>query len=318
MTNERHGYYMARPSYTCATALQPFFSIVVPTYERPAQLASCLHAFTALDYPSHRFEVIVVDDGSKTSIDDVVAPFRHQLDLTLLTQSNAGPAAARNAGARRARGIFLAFTDDDCAATPHWLQALAARFDEYPDHIVGGRTLNAIPSDSYATTSQVMTDAVYAYFNADSQDAQFFPTNNLALPRERFHAMGGFDTTFPLAASEDRDFCDRWLHAGNRMIYDPAVIVYHAHALTFRHFWQQHFNYGRGTFHFHHVKAQHGRGRVKADPGFYLHLLRYPFQHASRRQAVLLESLLMVAYVAKTAGFMWENLSQRTGKSSST
>jgi GT2 family glycosyltransferase len=82
-----------------------------------------------------------------------------------------------------------------------------------------------------------MTDAVYAYYNDDPHQAHFFTTNNLALPAERFRAIGGFDTTFPLAASEDREFCDRWLHHGYQMTYSPEVVVYHAHVLTLRTFW---------------------------------------------------------------------------------
>ncbi len=289
---------------------QPFFSIVIPTYERPTQLVACLQSLVSLDYPRHRFEVIVVDDGSSTPLDSVIVPFRRQLDLTCLTQPNAGPAAARNTGARRARGAFLVFTDDDCMATPNWLRTLAARFAATPEPIIGGRTLNALPNDPYAMTSQIMTDAVYAYFNADPHRAQFFPTNNLALPTRRFLEIGGFDTSFPLAASEDREFCDRWLHAGLRMIYAPEVIVHHAHALSLRGFWKQHFNYGRGARRFHQVKAQGGRGDVKTDLAFYIHLLRYPLQQVHVPQALVLDVLLILSLVAKTAGFLWERLSQ--------
>ena len=57
--------------------------------------------------------MIVVDDGGPTPLDPVVAPFRTQVSLTLIRQRNAGPSAARNAGAERASGEYLAFTDDD-------------------------------------------------------------------------------------------------------------------------------------------------------------------------------------------------------------
>ncbi len=54
---------------------QPFFSIIVPTYNRLRQLSACVQSLTCLDYPRDRFEVIVVDDGSKTPPKAVVAPF---------------------------------------------------------------------------------------------------------------------------------------------------------------------------------------------------------------------------------------------------
>jgi GT2 family glycosyltransferase len=209
----------------------------------------------------------------------------------------------------------VVFTDDDCTATPEWLDALAAYVSAAPDAMVGGRTLNALPHDRYAAASQAMTDAVYAYFNAETQGARFFPSNNMTLPIAGFEDIGGFDVSFPLAASEDRELCDRWLHAGRRMIYAPDVIVHHAHALTWQRFWRQHFNYGRGDCHFHHVKAQHGRGSVPMESGFFVHLFRYPFTHSRGREAFRLESLFVMAYAAKTLGFFWEKASSRIRQS---
>jgi len=286
---------------------QPIFSIVVPTYNRPGQLAICLQSLARLDYPRDCFEVIVVDDGSETPPEAVVAPFRDRLDVTPLTQSHAGPAMARNTGAAKAKGEFLAFTDDDCMPASDWLRTLAARFATTPDRIIGGRTLNALPDNSYSTASQVLIDYLYAHYNADPTQACFFASNNLTLPAYRFHAIGGFDTTLPLAAGEDRKFCDRWLHHGNRMIYAPEVLVYHAHALTFRTFWRQHFNYGRGAFRFRRACAQRSHGHIRLEPlSFYLHLLRYPLSQARGWRALSLTALLVLSQGANAAGFLWE------------
>ena len=108
------------------------------------------------------FEVIVVDDGSPSPPDAVVQRFRDRLDISLLTAVHGGPAAARNHGAQRAAGEFLAFTDDDCRPAPDWLQALVARCAAAPDHIIGGRTVNALTANPYAVTSQLILDVVYA------------------------------------------------------------------------------------------------------------------------------------------------------------
>lgn len=93
---------------------QPFFSIIIPTYNRPERLATCIQSLAHLDYSRDRFEVIVVDDGSPMPLEPVVAPFQNKFDVTLIKQPNAGPATARNTGAARASGQFLVFTDDDC------------------------------------------------------------------------------------------------------------------------------------------------------------------------------------------------------------
>jgi len=60
------------------------FSLIIPTYQRPAQLSTCLRALAQLDYPRDRFEVIVVDDGSETPVDTVVDPFMNELTEILL------------------------------------------------------------------------------------------------------------------------------------------------------------------------------------------------------------------------------------------
>ena len=297
---------------------KPFFSIVIPTYGRPQQLAICLDSLAHLDYPHDRFEVIVVDDGSENPPDAVVASFDDRLAITLLRQPHTGPATARNAGAAQAKGSFLALTDDDCRPAPHWLSALAARFAVAPDCAIGGYTLNALPRNIYATASQMLVDYLYVYYNADPNQACFFASNNLALPTDRFWAAGGFDTIFPRAAAEDRDLCDRWLHHGYRLLYAPEALVYHSHALGFRTFLQQHFNYGRGAFHFHQARAQRGQCPVRLEPlKFYLGLLRSPLSQTPYWPGVLLTALMGLSQIANMAGFFWESVSHPEGRSRS-
>src|SRR6266511_1147572 len=60
---------------TESTTRQPMFSIVVPTYRRPLELAHCLEAIAQLDYPRADFEVVVVDDGSDTPLEEIAAPW---------------------------------------------------------------------------------------------------------------------------------------------------------------------------------------------------------------------------------------------------
>src|SRR2546426_6759468 len=183
--------------------LQPIFSLIIPTYQRPEPLSLCLQTLTQLDYPRDHFEVIVVDDGSETPMDHVVTPFLDKLTVILVRQINAGPATARNTGVARAQGQLLAFTDDDCAPAPNWLHTLAARFAETPADAIAGRTLNALPHNPYATASQLLVSFLFAYHNADPNQARFATTSNLALPTATFRALKGFDPTFPVPGGED-------------------------------------------------------------------------------------------------------------------
>lgn len=287
---------------------QPLFSIIIPTYGRPRQLTTCLAALALVDYPRHRFEVIVVDDGGDGPLEAVSAPFRDQLEVTLLRQPHAGPAVARNTGVARAKGRFLAFIDDDCTPAPDWLQNLATRFAAVPDHvIIGGRTLNALPDNRYSAASQLVVDVGYAYLNTNPNQARFFAANNLALPADGLRALGGFNTTFTIAASEDRELCGCWLACSYRMIYAPEVLVYHAHELTWRTFWRQHFNYGRGAFLLQQVRTRHGWDHFKHDPRYYLYLLRSPLSKAREKKKLRLVVALGITQVANAAGFFWES-----------
>jgi GT2 family glycosyltransferase len=190
--------------------------------------------------------VIVVDDGSKTPPEAVVRNFCDQINITLLTRPNSGPASARNTGAAHAKGEFLAFTDHDCASDPAWLKALANRFRAAPDHMIGGQTINALSENIVSTASQQLISYLYDYYNLSYKRTRLFISNNLAVPAEQFRTIGGFDTSFQLAAGEDREFSDRWLHHGYQTTYAPEAMVYHAHALALLSFCGQHFNYGRG------------------------------------------------------------------------
>jgi glycosyltransferase involved in cell wall biosynthesis len=140
------------------------FSIIIPTYRRPEQIGRCLESIARLDYPRDRFELLVVDDGSPKPPHEVIESFRHKLNAMLLTPKHGGPAAARNAGAMRAKGTYLAFTDDDCAPATDWLKTLAGHADRYSNCLFGGHTINALPENPYSRASQMSTDYLYSYF----------------------------------------------------------------------------------------------------------------------------------------------------------
>jgi len=289
----------------------PFVSVVIPTHSRPAQLAVCLESLCYQDYPTGRFEVIVVDDGGRKLAVPAAAVFQNRLSITLLSQSQSGPASARNAGAGRARGQVLVFVDDDCAPTPGWISAIAAHFTASPDGAVGGRTLNRLSGNLCAEASQQLVTYLYAYYNDDLARAHFLTSNNVAFPADGFRAIGGFDGSFCMAAAEDRELCDRWLDHGHRMTYAPEALVYHSHHLSLRGFVRQHFRYGQGAFHFHQVRARRNASPIRLEPlRFYLGLFRFPFTQTEGWRACLIAVLLIVAQVANASGFWWQKRSR--------
>lgn len=284
----------------------PSFSVVIPTYSRPAQLAECLRSLSGIDYPRDRLEVIVVDDGADEPIQPVASAFRSHLAISVVRQANAGPAAARNTGAAHAGGEFLAFTDDDCLPEPGWLE-LAEVLTETPECMVGGATVNALTGNLCSETSQLILDVVYRHFNADPLVARFLASNNLALSTREFRSIGGFDPAFRTA--EDRELCDRWLHRGKRIIHHPRARVRHARDLTVRSFCRQHFAYGRGAEQFQRLRADRGSGSMLADFRFHLNIgnwLWHPLRSVTGRQVVPVTILLGLWQTANLAGFLWE------------
>ena len=115
----------------------------------------------------------------------------------------------------------------------------------------------------------------------------------MAVSAARFHAIGGFDGTWPLAASEDRDFCLRWTASGGRLVHAPKAIVHHAHNSSLEGFWKQHFRYGRG--------ACWLRRKHKSVPLEVSGAVRYA---ASRSNP----ALVLLAQIATAAGFVRETL----------
>ena len=237
-------------------------------------------ALDRLDYPSERWERIVVDDA--------------ELGL--------GPGGARNHGAARAIGQYLAFTDDDCEPEPGWLAALADGFARDPGAMLGGRTANALPGNPFSAASQRVTDLVYAHYNADPAGARFFASNNMALPREAFAALGGFDDRFSFA-SEDRDLCDRWRLGGGEMVWRREAVVHHRHELDLLGFCRQHFAYGRGAARFHAARAGRRSGRMVDEMSFHLDRRLW---RAGLGAGPAQAALLGLWQVCNALGFAWQ------------
>lgn len=296
--------------------MRPVVSIIIPTYNRPERLAACLEAITQLDYPAERFEVIVVDDGSPSPLDKIVAQFSN---VKLFVQKNSGPAKARNRGAREASGDYLAFTDDDCRPTPGWLKELEAASRSLPsDTAIGGRTINALDSDPYAAASQLLVDYLYEYQQQRSTDdgrpnGAFFTSNNVLFRREMFLRIGGFSDKFRNAAGEDRELCNRWVAQGGTLEYAPAAVVLHYHSMDWSKYVKQHFTYGRGAYYYHRLKAG-GTGSPLDESSleFYQKILLYPFGKSSH--PILISALLAVSQLANAAGFFYELRNRKTSQ----
>jgi GT2 family glycosyltransferase len=284
-------------------------SVIIPTFNRPAKLAECLRALAGQDYPEDRFEVIVVDDGSELPVDALVLPYRDRFRITIERTANAGPAAARNHGARIARGRFLAFTDDDCAPDSGWLSALMTALRSSPEALIGGGIRNALAENPFSAASQLILDFVHAYSQSHPQSLRFFPSSNIAVAGELFRQLGGFNPHF--RTSEDRDLCARWSDSGRSLVYAPGALVNHSNDLCFGSFWRQHLGYGRGACRFYRAHRSRHPGKSTIRCGFYAALLRQlpALIMRQKRHRPILLFLMAVWQAANLAGFLQEAFS---------
>jgi GT2 family glycosyltransferase len=256
-----------------------------------------------LDYPADQFEVIVIDDGSSTPVGAWVGDSR----VRVIRQDSMGPAAARNNGIASARGPLLAFTDDDCRPRPDWLSKLAEAWTSSPTALFGGRTCNGLPSNRLSAASQFLVDYLYDHFAHTNPKQRFFTSNNLAGSRDRLAALGGFDPSFPLAAAEDRDLCDRWREQGGVLIYVPGAAVDHYHGMSLEGFLRQQYQYGRGARVLRARRARRGAKYPVEARAFYLGLFAAPFRSMGTYAAARTSALLLAAQICNFLGFLHQS-----------
>ena len=290
------------------------FSVVVPTRNRAGHLAGLLEALGGQTFPRERFEVVLVDDCGQDDVERAVAPYRSvmRIELVHLTKQ-AGCAGARQAGVERARGAYLAFTDDDCAPCSEWLESLDAARRRWPGLALGGPVVNGRPESLLAEASQHVVNRFTASRGGAGGRARYFPTNNLTFPREGFEAIGGLDATWRNSGGEDRDLCRRWCESGREMALTTGAVVAHRQAMDPRRFWRQHAAYGRGSWLY---LRRNGRDRESMGLRLQADLFLEPFRQWGALRAAGVVALTALSQTATTAGFVGEMF--RSGMPSAT
>jgi GT2 family glycosyltransferase len=213
----------AKRRLTMTAAAGPRFSIVIPTCNRPDALARVLERLAPArqGLSGREYEVVVADDSAA---DDTRRMLSRAFPwVTCLAGPRRGPAANRNAGARRATGDWLVFTDDDCQPCDGWIRAIASAIEHQALDVVEGKI--------------VAPDRRESLFRRDVENlhGDCYWSANLAVRRDYFERLGGFDEDFGEAGGEDMEFAHRLRRLGARSAFcEAALIVHPSHIMTLK------------------------------------------------------------------------------------
>jgi glycosyltransferase involved in cell wall biosynthesis len=205
---------------------EPFFSVIIPVYNRARVLKTALESVRAQNFQD--FEILVVDDGSRDNPRAVVDAFGDER-IRFIQQDNAGGGAARNTGIDQARGDFLAFLDSDDLFLPDHLANMHGLLRGTTGQVGyarvrvdrGAGRVFLKPPRAIAPGEDMATYLLC--------DRGFTPTSTIVAPRDAAASIR-FDEH--LRVAEDTDFAIRLSLAGYRfrMLEAPSAV------------WKDHFD----------------------------------------------------------------------------
>lgn len=218
--------------------MQPLrFSLIVPVYNRPDEIADLLES---LDRQTDRgFELVLVEDGSTIPCRNEVEKFVGRFPILYFHKENEGRSIARNHGMENASGDYFVFVDSDCILPPDYFESLRRMLtDDYSDCFGGPDAAH----ESFTDTQKAINFAMTAFLTTGGirggkvQMEKFVPrTFNMGFSRKVWEKVGGFREMF----SEDIDMSTRIRKAGFSPKLFREVRVFHKRRGDLRKFWRQ-------------------------------------------------------------------------------
>ena len=182
-------------------------------------IGHCLESLAKLAFSRDRFEVLVVDNGSRDRTLEIAESFQDRLNLKVLQKANVRISALRNLGARAAAGDILAFLDADCLAPEDWLDRI---FELAPADGAGVLGAHYLLPDNSSWVGRTW----HRYQEAPkSGEVSHVPAGDLIMRREDFLRLGGFDES--IQTNEDYELCERARKSGMQVRAFPQIGVVH-------------------------------------------------------------------------------------------
>jgi len=224
----------AAESITVLTSEQPLVSIIIPVYGKLDFTLRCI-ASIAKFQPAVPYEVIVVDDCSP---DNSLSELQRIKGIDVLENTiNQGFIRSCNAGAKKSKGKYLCFLNNDTQITANWLDELCRTFDEVPEAgLVGSKLVypdgslqeagGIVWSDGSAWNYGRNDDPAKPQYNY-MRDIDYCSGASIMIPNDLFFRVGCFDEMYVPAYYEDADMAFKLRDAGYRTIYQPLSTVIH-------------------------------------------------------------------------------------------
>ena len=245
----------------------PTVTVAVCTRNRTAQLAECLDALVALDYPADLLELLVVDNAPTDTSTEQLIRTRYP-GVRYVHEPRPGLDWARNRGILESRTDIVAYTDDDVSVDSQWVRAVARAFVQEADAmaVTGLVVPDAIDVRPHALFEQYggfgrgftrrywQVDVHGGESAAESHGGtgKFGTGANMAFRRSVFERIGLFDPALdvgtPTNGGGDLEMFYRVLRAGGMLVYEPAAIVRHRHRSEYEQLQTQLANNGIGFY----------------------------------------------------------------------
>jgi glycosyltransferase involved in cell wall biosynthesis len=201
---------------------RPLISVIVPHLNQPEQLEACLCSLEAQSLARDCFEIIVVDNGSATLPEDIIADHP---GTRLLRELRPGPGPARNFGVQAASGEILAFIDADCRAHRDWLSSALQGIRTLPEGTILGGDVQIWRRRSNTFTGIEGYENIFQYrFKFFIERHGYCGTGNLVVRYADYKRVGPFAG---IEFAEDVEWGQRARAAGLRFRYIPGMIVFH-------------------------------------------------------------------------------------------
>ena len=253
------------------------YSFVVLTYERPALLTQCLSSIVAQQFDKSKFEVIVIDDGSRINNLPIINEFKNRLRLSYIKQSHQGISTARNSGIKNSKGNYIVIVDDDYLLPINYLATVDHFFHTHPEAYVVSFIPLSCGKSIFRHVQQTYTDlALLRTVTNDENKSGVFRSSSCpaccaTFKRKIFDKIGYFDEE--LSGGEDFDFSLRMKEEGIPVFLLPDAYVKHWENKSLFSFLEQRFQYGINFF---DVRAKH-RGMPENIPSNFLKFIFFIF-----------------------------------------